>query len=103
MERKSESSVVWNKSSEKAQNESVEADPVIASEVQYFRNHADHIHYQDLHQEGAPIGSGALESLCSQLQKRFKSGGQFWNRPGLTHRLALTTTFRNNDQRHFWN
>ncbi len=54
----------------KAQNESLEADPVIAREVQYFRNHADPIHYQDLHQDGAPIGSGAVESLCGQLQKR---------------------------------
>ncbi len=72
-------------------------------EVQYFRKHRDHIHYQDRAQEGTLIGSGAVESLASQLQNRFKGCGKFWSREGLTNLLAIVTTFKNEDQEHLWN
>ena len=72
-------------------------------EVQYFRKHRDHIHYQDRTQEGAPIGSGAVESLASQLQNRFKGCGKFWSREGLTNLLAMAVTFKNEDDVYLWN
>lgn len=75
----------------------------IRKEVNYFRKHRDHIHYQKRAQEGAPIGSGAVESLCGQLQRRFKVSGQFWRRPGLTHLLRICVLFRNKDEKHLWN
>ena len=75
----------------------------IRKETNYFRKHRDHIHYQKRAQEGAPIGSGAVESLCSQLQKRFKVSGQFWRRRGLTHLLRICVLFRNKDEKHLWN
>ena len=50
----------------------------IRTEVNYFQTHRDHIHYKAVEERGGPIGSGAVETLCSQLQDRFKRTGQFW-------------------------
>lgn len=75
----------------------------IRKETRYFQKHRDHIHYQKRTEEGVPIGSGAVESLCGQLQKRFKVSGQFWQRPGLTHLLRICVLFRNKDEKYLWN
>ena len=75
----------------------------VEREVHYFVKHRDHLHYQDRADEGAPMGSGAVESLARQLQNRFKSCGQFWNREGLTNLLAIITTVKNNDESFLWN
>jgi hypothetical protein len=75
----------------------------IRKETNYFQKHRDHIHYQKRVEEGVPIGSGAVESLCAQFQKRFKVSGQFWRRPGLTHLLRICVLFRNKDEKHLWN
>lgn len=75
----------------------------VEREVQYFRNHRDHISYKAMADSGAPIGSGAVESLARQLQNRFKGCGKFWKRPGLTNLLALVITFKNQDDHHIWN
>lgn len=79
------------------------AGQTLQRETEYFRKHQDHLHYQQREKEGSPIGSGAVESLCGQLQRRFKTSGQFWRRHGLTHLLALSTTFRNHDDSYLWN
>jgi hypothetical protein len=75
----------------------------VVREVQYFRNHADHIHYRKTAKAGAPIGSGAVESLGAQLQRRLRSCGQFWRRQGLTNLLALCVIFKNRDDPLLWN
>jgi len=59
--------------------------------------------YQARENEGAPMGSGAVASLCRQLQNRFKSCGQFWSRQGLTHLLAINVLFKNQSARFLWN
>lgn len=74
----------------------------VTREVEYIVNHKDHIHYQARENEGAPMGSGAVESLCRQLQNRFKSCGQFWSRNGLTHLLAINVLFKNQSARFLW-
>jgi hypothetical protein len=73
---------------------------IVHREAQYFRTHQDHLHYKQRAREGAPIGSGAVESLCLQLQKRFKTTGQFWNRPHLANLLRVIQVCRNADQPH---
>lgn len=75
----------------------------ITREVKYFRAHREHIHYEDRENEGAPLGSGAVESLGKQLQRRLRGCGQFWRRPGLTHLLKLSVLAKNNDLHHLWN
>jgi hypothetical protein len=44
---------------------------------------------------GQPVGSGAIESTCSQYQRRFKLTGQFWTLAGDEAFLALATLHRN--------
>ena len=71
-------------------------------EVQYFRSHSEHIHYQQLQTQGCPIGSGAMESTCSQYQDRFKRTGQFWTLPGERRLMALELARRNDDWDDIW-
>ncbi len=76
---------------------------LIEREANYFKTHEKHMNYQAIHRAGAPIGSGAVESLGAQLQRRFRCSGQFWRRPGLSNLLSLTVLFRNDDDRYLWN
>lgn len=82
---------------------SPEAQASIEREVNYFHNHREHLHYQTMEQSGAPRGSGAVESLGKQLERRLRSCGQFWSRPGLTNLLHLCVLFKNHDQSILWN
>lgn len=75
----------------------------IEREVSYFRDHRQHLHYQAMEKAGAPMGSGAVESLGKQFQRRLRSCGQFWSRPGLSHLLRLSVLVKNADDRHLWN
>jgi len=75
----------------------------IAREVKYFRGHRDHIHYADRENEGAPLGSGAVESLGKQLQRRMRGCGQFWKRSGLSNLLKLSVLVKNNELQLLWN
>jgi len=47
----------------------------VPEQANYFIAHKDHIHYDDLARQGIPIGSGAMESQCSQFQNRLKRRG----------------------------
>jgi hypothetical protein len=71
--------------------------------VEYFQTHREHLHYQRVARQGGPIGSGSVESLCSQLQDRFKRTGQFWSSAGLKHLLAVEVLLRNKDYELLWN
>lgn len=75
----------------------------VRTEVEYFRTHREHIRYRKIARQGAPIGSGPAESLCSQLQDRFKRTGQFWKALGLRHLLAVNSLIRNEDLGVLWN
>jgi len=79
------------------------ADPQLERQIQYFLNHRDHLDYQAVAERGAPIGSGAVESQCSQFQDRFKRTGPFWIRPGLRNLLALGVMIQNNTFAYLWN
>jgi hypothetical protein len=75
----------------------------VRTPVEYFQTHRDHLHYQQVAQQGGPIGSGSVESLCSQFQDRFKRTGQFWSRPGFGHLISLDVLLRNQDYDFLWN
>lgn len=49
------------------------------------------------------MGSGAVESLGKQFQRRLRGCGQSWSRSGLTALLRLTVLVKNDDQSHLWN
>ena len=76
---------------------------VVERERDYFVSHREHLHYQQMEQRGWPVGSGAVESLCSQLQGRFKRCGQFWTEPGLARLLSVDICLRNGDWDALWN
>lgn len=78
-------------------------DPIIKREVAYFQNHRDHLSYADLAARKAPIGSGSMESACSQFQDRLKRRGQFWSPPGLAHMLDIDLAIKNNTLGFLWN
>lgn len=71
-------------------------------EAKYFQGHKDDIHYEQLASEGCPIGSGAVESACSQMQDRFKRTGQFWTLAGEQRLMALDVARRNHDWDEIW-
>lgn len=77
--------------------------PRVQTEVAYFQTHRDHLHYQRIRRQGGPNGSGAIESLCSTFQDRLQRTGQFWNRLGLRHLLAVDVAVRNQDFDSLWN
>ena len=76
--------------------------PLVAKETNYFEQHREHLHYETRAAEGCPVGSGAMESLCGQLQGRFKRGGQFWTEPGRRRLMALEVARRNHDWDEVW-
>ncbi len=76
--------------------------PEVRREQEYFQRHQEHIHYQAVAERGCPVGSGAMESFCSQMQGRFKRPGQFWSKQGMAELMALDTARRNLDWDALW-
>jgi hypothetical protein len=60
-------------------------------EIGYFDRHKDRMDYKNGKALDQPLGSGAMESTCSQYQCRFKRTGQFWSLDGDEAFLALQT------------
>ena len=79
-----------------------QATEIIANTEQYFRRHEEHIHYAKLDEQGVPVGSAAMESQCSQFQRRFKCTGQFWSDEGFADLMAIDRLVRNNELQHLW-
>jgi hypothetical protein len=75
---------------------------VLWRETAYFRNHSSRLCYPKAKRQGFPLGSGAMESACRQLQGRFKRPGQFWSKPGEKNLLALELAWRNGDWDKLW-
>lgn len=67
----------------------------LAREINYLTNHKNRMDYKSAKELGQPCGSGAIESTCSQYQRRFKLTGQFWSLEGDEALLALATLHRN--------
>jgi hypothetical protein len=75
---------------------------VVQEERAYFERHRERLNYAQAAQGGCPLGSGAVESVCGQLQSRFKRTGQFWSLPGETELLALELARRNLEWDELW-
>lgn len=72
-----------------------EKQAAIAREIGYLKQHEERMGYKAAKKRGQPCGSGAIESTCSQYQRRFKMTGQFWSLEGDEAFLALATLHRN--------
>jgi len=71
-------------------------------EIGYLEQHKDRMDYKEAKKLGQPCGSGAIESTCSQYQRRFKLTGQFWSLQGDEAFLALATLHRNERWHHLF-
>jgi hypothetical protein len=78
------------------------ATPMVATKLEYFKRHREHIHYKQTAADGCPCGSGAMESTCAQLQNRFKRTGQFWTKEGQNALMELEIARRNGDWWDIW-
>jgi hypothetical protein len=81
-------------------------DPAVAEAVReqnnYFRNHAEHMDYAPNAALGVPIGSGSVESLCSQFQNRLKRTGQFWTKDGFAALIRVVVRQWNGELDSLW-
>lgn len=75
---------------------------LIERTVAYFEGHRHRLHYAAVEKRGCPVGSGAMESTCAQLQGRLKRTGQFWTEEGKANLLSLELARRNDDWPHVW-
>ncbi len=78
-----------------AQTLTTEQRAALEREIGYFDGHKQRMDYKAAKALGQPLGSGAVESTCSQYQRRLKLTGQFWTLEGDEAFLALETLYRN--------
>ena len=73
------------------------------TELNYFRCHADKMHYADYRAAGLPIGSGVTEAGCKELIKaRFCRSGMRWKRETAAPILHLRAIRLSNQWECFW-
>ena len=63
--------------------------------IEYYQNNLKRMKYKDARTRHEPVGSGAIESTCRQLQCRMKRCGQFWSTAGDEALLSLEMFWRN--------
>jgi len=68
---------------------------VTSEAIEYYRNNQKRMKYAEAEKRGEPVGSGAIESTCRQLQCRMKRCGQFWSTEGDEALLCLEMFWRN--------
>ena len=76
----------------------------LASNVDYFTRHKDHIDYPAYRAKGWPIGSGITESGVKLFGKRVKGTEQFWSVEGAEAILALRSKWLSEDEEssYYW-
>jgi len=74
-----------------------EAKKTVRREIAYFNCHEEHMHYERNAAHGVPIGSGSMESQCSQNQNRFKRRGQFWSDKGFSAFIETYVRYTNDE------
>lgn len=72
-----------------ADDESAAARKAIAAALSYMRLRKNKMRYASFYRQNLPIGSGATESTCWQMQQRVKLPGQSWVPHGLRGVLAV--------------
>jgi hypothetical protein len=67
--------------------------PAVAAELRreagYFLDNQRRMQYQELREDGFPIGSGMVESGCKRFRARFNEAGMRWSRPGIKRLLPV--------------
>jgi hypothetical protein len=63
--------------------------------IEYYGKNQKRMKYKEGRKRNEPVGSGAIESTCRQLQCRMKRCGQFWSTRGDEALLCLEMFWRN--------
>lgn len=63
--------------------------------IEYYQSNQKRMKYKEGRKRKEPVGSGAIESTCRQLQCRLKRCGQFWSTRGDEALLCLEMFWRN--------
>ncbi len=63
--------------------------------IEYYQKNQKRMKYKEGRKRHEPVGSGAIESTCRQLQCRLKRCGQFWSTRGDEALLCLEMFWRN--------
>ena len=63
--------------------------------IEYYQSNKKRMKYREGRKRKEPVGSGAIESTCRQLQCRMKRCGQFWSTRGDEALLCLEMFWRN--------
>jgi len=74
---------------------SASAATIVQETIDYYTSNQSRMKYVDGEKRGEPVGSGAIESTCRQLQCRMKRCGQFWSTAGDEALLCLEVFWRN--------
>lgn len=74
----------------------------VEATIGYLQRHRERLDYQRCDAHGCPVGSGAIESTCSQMQDRFKRTGQYWTQEGARSLMALALLDRNEQWDEYW-
>ena len=83
---------IWRNLRQKAtrlDRDDTAARDAVAAALRYIRKRRDKMRYASLYEANLPIGSGATESTCWQMQRRVQRPGQSWEVPGLRGILAV--------------
>jgi hypothetical protein len=73
------------------------------TEINYFRENADRMHYAEYLAQGFPIGSGVTEAACKELIKaRFCRSGMRWKRESGAPILQLRAIKLSKQWESFW-
>ena len=70
-------------------DDSATARKAVAAALSYMRERKNKMRYASYYRQNLPIGSGATESTCWQMQQRVKLPGQSWVPTGLRGVLAI--------------
>lgn len=68
---------------------------VAGQTIDYYKKNQKRMNYKEGRKRNEPVGSGAIESTCRQLQCRMKRCGQFWSTRGDEALLCLEMFWRN--------
>jgi hypothetical protein len=61
----------------------------LCREAGYFQDNHHRMQYQELREDGFPIGSGMVESGCKRFRKRFTGAGMRWSRPCIERLIPI--------------
>jgi hypothetical protein len=77
---------------------------ILATNIEYFTKHRDHMKYPDYRSRGWPIGSGDTEAAVKQFNKRIKGTEQFWTEGGVEAIVTLRALWLSQDGRweNYW-